>query len=119
MLVSAKVFGAIVCFRTDLWCVLLPCALKVAASDDVRSSRYAIFYTMQVSTPLCGILIFHARQLARCACWRAVHLREVHTFRSIETEFANFCFSFRDSNSPSVAAKGPHGSSGRVAFLSL
>ena len=56
---------------------------------------------MQVSTPLCGILIFYARQLARCACWRAVHLRGVHTFRSIETEFANFFFSFRDSDSPS------------------
>ena len=35
MLVSAKVSGAIVCFRTDLWCVLLPCALKVATLDDV------------------------------------------------------------------------------------
>ena len=35
MLVSAKVFGAIVCIWTELWCVLLPCALKAAASDDV------------------------------------------------------------------------------------
>ena len=74
---------------------------------------------MQVSTPLCGILIFHARQLADCACWRAVHLRGVNTFRSIETEFANIVFSFRDSDSPSVSAKGSHGSSRRVAFVSL
>ena len=43
MLVSAKVVGAIVYFWTDLWCVLLPCALKVAALDDAKSSRYAIF----------------------------------------------------------------------------
>ena len=64
---------------------------------------------MQVNTPLCGILIFHARQLADCACWRAVHLRGVNTFRSIETEFANIVFSFRDSDSPSVSAKGSHG----------
>ena len=74
---------------------------------------------MQVSTPLCGILIFHARQLADCACWRAVHLRGVNTFRSIETEFANIFFSFRDSDSPSVSANGSHGSSRRVAFVSL
>ena len=64
---------------------------------------------MQVSTPLCGILIFHARQLADCACWRAVHLRGVNTFRSIETEFANFFFSFRDSDSPTAPTKGAHG----------
>ena len=30
-----------------------------------------------------------------------MHLREVHTFRSIETEFANLLFSLRDSNFPS------------------
>ena len=56
---------------------------------------------MQVSTRARASLIFHARQSAECARWRAVHLREVHTFRSIETEFANFFFSFRDSDSPS------------------
>ena len=73
----------------------------------------------QVSTRARTSLIFHARQLADCACWHAVHLREVHTFRSIETEFANIVFSFRDSDSPSVSAKGSHGSSRRVAFVSL
>ena len=87
MPVSTKVSGAIVCCETDLWCVLLPCTVKVAPLDDVEQSRYAIFEPMQVSTPLCGILVFHARQLARCACWRAVHLHGVHTFRSVEAEF--------------------------------
>ena len=49
----------------------------------------AAFCDTKVRTHARASLIFHARQLADCACWRAVHLRGVHTFRSIETEFAD------------------------------
>ena len=66
---------------------------------------------MQVSTRARASLIFHARQSAECARWRAVHLRGVHTFRSIETEFANLFFSFRDSDSPSPPKSKRGGSS--------